>query len=218
MVHMNVQKQITLSSDPDLFFSTDAASQISKKANYTEHQAQQFEKALRAAIFANEIGNYDYQTGELIEPPLSQTAPLTVRLADVYDWIARSSYKEQLRSVIPQVSTSIKVTAGVAVSANRKTAETLDFEAAVHAAMTAVWNDWQFNKVNHKSLPQPTKNNMYPSALNKLLEKRIKGKRKQPNLSMVRDAARSWNIPASIKLPISPALAPPKRHSFKGEK
>ena len=85
-------------NDPNLLFSTEAASQISKQQGHTEDQAKQLAKAMRAAIFAGELGIYDRRTGLLIPPPSKETDVLFVRLADVHDWLQSPSYKARLRS------------------------------------------------------------------------------------------------------------------------
>lgn len=221
-------KVSTIASDPDLFVVEEAAKKIGCQRRLTEDQVKQLEKAMRAAIDADELGNYHYQTGSLIQPPFSVTAPRVVRIADVEEWLASPSYKARLRAPIldqphaaPAVEVGTPVCANVETTTARssnKTKETLKFERAVLAAMTAVWNAWKVSKVRDSTLKEPTKAEMYGAALNELLDGQIQGKRKKPNLSMVRDAAKSWQKPASMKVQISPALAPPKRHGFKGDK
>lgn len=105
-------------------------------------------------------------------------------------------------------------------SVNRKTPETLQFEGAVHTAMTDVWNNWKFNHATDPTLPEPNKGDMHGAALNMLINSGIKSARKHPTLSMVRDAATAWHKPQPVKVTVSPSVAPPTttRHAFKGEK
>jgi hypothetical protein len=123
----------------------------------------------------------------------------------------------------PQGRSAIKapVNAGVetpAARVNNKTQATLKFEAAAMKGMTSVWNDWKKNHASDKTLKEPTKGEMHQAVLNKLLADEVHGRRKKPNPSMVKDATKSWTKPASVKGSVSPALAPAKRHSFKGVK
>lgn len=111
-----VQKKLTLSNDPALFFSTEAASQISKQQAHTEDQAKQLAKAMRAAIFTGELGIYDRRTGLLIGSPLSETDLLFVRLADVYDWLQSPSYKARFRSTTAEQPHAVPVARGDCLS------------------------------------------------------------------------------------------------------
>ena len=138
---------------------------------------------------------------------------------DVNEWLESSGL--DYRWLNPNVNTPDihEVAAGEAPTAplNNKTAETLAFESAAMRAMTTVWNDWKFNSASNSALQVPTKGEMHQAALNKLLTDEVKGKRKAPTLSMVKDATKSWTKPASVKVSVSPALAPAKRHRFKGD-
>lgn len=123
--------------------------------------------------------------------------------------------------VAADVSGSRQVETATVPTANNKTHETLKFEAAVHTAMTSVWNDWKVNSARNETLKEPTKGEMHEAALNKLIDKGIQGKLKRPNVSMVCDAAKSWKKPGAMKVTsLSSSVrpkAPKERHPFKGE-
>jgi hypothetical protein len=105
-------KQLTLSSDADLFFQRDAAIQISDQQEHTEGQRKRLQDDMLNAIQAGELDAYDKRTGALLHLPLEMSKPVCVRVPDVNDWAKRTGKPWQWIS--PNVKTRV---AGVAAEA-----------------------------------------------------------------------------------------------------
>jgi hypothetical protein len=118
----------------------------------------------------------------------------------------------------PDKAAPAEVVGALAGADKGKKVETLAFEKAALGYMTDVWNDWKINRARDSSLKEPTKGVMHGAVLNKLNEAVIKGSRRTPTITMVSQATRPWQKPSVMNVQISPALAPKKRHVFKGDK
>jgi hypothetical protein len=105
-------KRVTLSSDPDLFFCTDAASRISYQLGHTDGQRVRLQDDMFNAIQTGELDAYDMQTGALLHLPFEISKPVCVRVADVNDWAKRTGKPWQWNS--PNVKTRVT---GVAAEA-----------------------------------------------------------------------------------------------------
>lgn len=107
-------KRVTLSSDPDLFYQEEAASQISDQEGHTEGKRKRLQDAMLNAILAGEIDAYDIRTGALLHLPFEMTKPICVRVADVNDWAKRTGCDWQWIS--PNAKTSVTGVAAEAAS------------------------------------------------------------------------------------------------------
>ena len=139
-----VQRRTTISSDPSLFTCGEAASEISRQKKHTADQARQLEKAMRAAIFAGELGNYDYRTGLLIVPPFSIATPLVVRMADVEDWLNSPSYKARLRATTAEQTHAmpVMVVDSLTDSETREARQARRYQMCVDAGLTMPRTDY----------------------------------------------------------------------------
>lgn len=202
--------------DPDLFQSLESRpnkndqSKLCQKAARIQRLAERVRKesATPSEWFAwaseCQIAIHDGFRSEVesaLAPPkvdISQTAGTVVDL-EVVDSLTFDTGNESARKL-------------------RRTPETVEFESKVLEKMTIVWNQWKLKNASEKMLTEPTKGEMQAAVFNMLKdEPHIKGKNKNPTLSMVQDAAKPWKKPASAKVLVSTALTPKKRHAFKGE-
>ncbi|MEI8327201.1 MAG: hypothetical protein WCH44_17930 [Betaproteobacteria bacterium] len=177
--------------------------------DHDQRKAWQAIKKLEAERWQSHCERVDQELQAALEPP-PPSRVVSAAQADV------------TVSPVPVEDVDVSVGFGpasvnVAAHTSNKHPETLAFEAAVDAAMTKVWNQWKINKAGDHTLVEPTKGDMHSAALN-ALPAGIKSKNKKPTLSMVRDAATPWQKPASMPVPVSPALAPPNRHKWKEDR
>jgi hypothetical protein len=99
-----------------------------------------------------------------------------------------------------------------------KTKKRLDFEMEVRLAMDEAWNRYKFNRAKDPTLKEPKKWEMHVTALELINDKGIKSAKKNPNISMVKDASAGWQKPRPPRSKPIPALAPKARPHFKGDK
>jgi len=99
-------RQLTLSSDPKLYFHTNAAEQISDQLKHDDGDRIRLAKKMFKAIQKGEIDAYSHRDGQLIKLPI-ELQPLCVRVSNVNDWLKRESYAtrwapdKQLNTTLP---------------------------------------------------------------------------------------------------------------------
>jgi hypothetical protein len=137
-------KKLTIYDDPDLFTCGEAAIEVGRQQTHTADQTRQLENAMRAAIFAGELGNYDYRTGLLIVPPFSLATPLAVRMADVEDWLNSPSYKARLRATTAEQTHAMPVTVvdNLTHSETREVRQARRYQMCVDAGLTMPKTDY----------------------------------------------------------------------------
>lgn len=165
----------------------------------------------------NEAGQVtDLRTGKSAGNLRFEMAEIVRHLAE---WAHAKAAAVQLATEPRPVTPAPAEVVGALAGADKgKKVETLAFEKAALGYMTDVWNDWKINRARDSSLKEPTKGVMHGAVLNKLNEAVIKGSRRTPTITMVSQATRPWQKPSVMNVQISPALAPKKRHVFKGDK
>jgi len=84
-------RQLTLSSDPQLYFHTQAAEQISDQLKHDDGDRIRLAKTMFKAIQKGEIDAYSHRDGQLIKLPI-ELQPLCVRVSNVNDWLKREGY------------------------------------------------------------------------------------------------------------------------------
>lgn len=84
-------RQLTLSSDPELYFHTHAAEQISDQLKHDDGDRIRLAKKMFKAIQKGEIDAYSHRDGQLIKLPI-ELQPLCVRVSNVNDWLKREGY------------------------------------------------------------------------------------------------------------------------------
>ena len=99
-------RQLTLSSDPKLYFHTHAAEQISDQLKHDDGDRIRLAKKMFKAIQKGEIDAYSHRDGQLIKSPI-ELQPLCVRVSNVNDWLKREGYAtmwatdKQLNTTLP---------------------------------------------------------------------------------------------------------------------
>ena len=78
--------QLTLSNDPELYFHTNAAEQISDQLKHDDGDRIRLAKKMFKAIQKGEIDAYSHRDGQLIKLPI-EMQPLCVRVSNVNDWL-----------------------------------------------------------------------------------------------------------------------------------
>ena len=102
-------RQLTLSSDPKLYFHTKAAEQISDQLEHDGGDRIRLAKKIYKAIQKGDIDAYSHRTGQLIKLPI-ELQPLCVRVSNVNDWLKREGYAtrwtpdKQLYTALPTPS------------------------------------------------------------------------------------------------------------------
>ena len=102
-------RQLTLSSDPKLYFHTNAAEQISDQLKHDDGDRIRLAKKMYKAIQKGEIDAYSHRDGQLIKLPI-ELQPLCVRVSNVNDWLEREGYAtrwapdKQLNTALPTPS------------------------------------------------------------------------------------------------------------------
>ncbi len=100
-------RQVALSTDPDLYFHTQAANLISDQERHTAGMRQEFADAMLKAIRAGAIHVYSHRDGTLRAFDASWTGPFCVRPADVNDWLERKTqYKFRWNANVQEGITS----------------------------------------------------------------------------------------------------------------
>lgn len=84
-------RQLTLSSDPELYFHTHAAEQISDQLKHDDGDRIRLAKKMFKAIQKGEIDAYSHRDGQLIKLPI-ELQPLCVRISNINDWLKREGY------------------------------------------------------------------------------------------------------------------------------
>ncbi len=84
---------VTLSNDPDLFFHTDAAEQISDQLGHAQGDRERLAKKIFEAIHAGEIDAYSMRDGSLLGQ-LDKKNPVAVcvRVHNVNAWLRQNEY------------------------------------------------------------------------------------------------------------------------------
>jgi hypothetical protein len=85
------KSSISLSSDPDLYFHTQAAGLISDQERHTAGMREEFAHDMLKAIRAGALHVYSHRDGTLRAFEASWTGPFCVRPADVNDWLERKT-------------------------------------------------------------------------------------------------------------------------------
>lgn len=102
----------TPSSDPDLYFHTEAAKLISDQSGHTEGRRKQLADDMFKAIHEGRLHAYDFHNGNLLSIPISPTTPLCVRPADVNDWLKeKTAYDWRWNQPAPSPALVTAVTA-----------------------------------------------------------------------------------------------------------
>ena len=84
-------RQVALSTDPDLYFHTQAADLISDQEQHTTGMRQQFADEMCKAIRAGALHAYSHRDGTLRAFNVSWAGPYCVRPADVNDWLEKKT-------------------------------------------------------------------------------------------------------------------------------
>ena len=102
-------RQLTLSSDPQLYFHTQAAEQISDQLKHDDGDRIRLAKKMYKAIQKGEIDAYSHRDGQLIKLPI-ELQPLCVRVSNVNDWLKHEGYATRW-APDKQLNTSLPTTA-----------------------------------------------------------------------------------------------------------
>jgi hypothetical protein len=85
-------RQVALSTDPDLYFHTQAADLISDQEQHTAGMRQQFADEMFKAIRDRKLPAYNHRDGSLLPHPVQKNFPLCVRPADINEWLRKAAY------------------------------------------------------------------------------------------------------------------------------
>jgi hypothetical protein len=86
-----VSLQLTLSTDPKLYFHTNAAEQISDLLKHDDGDRIRLAKKMFKAIQKGDIDAYSHRDGQLIKLPI-ELQPLCVRASNINDWLKGEGY------------------------------------------------------------------------------------------------------------------------------
>ncbi len=89
---ISTPKKIKLNSDPDLYFHSQAAEQISNRLEHNKYFREEFAKKIFNAIHEGQITAYSHQDGTEMQVPIPFSVPLCVRVKDVNFWLKNNSY------------------------------------------------------------------------------------------------------------------------------
>jgi hypothetical protein len=89
---VGILKKITFSTDPDLYFHTQAAEEISSQLKHNKYYRAKFAQDFFHAIHQGQITAYNYQDGTEMETPIPFAMPLCIKPQDVNIWLINKHY------------------------------------------------------------------------------------------------------------------------------